>query len=81
MCLAVPARVVALPSVGVGVVELDGVRREVSLELVPEVEVGDYVVVHVGYALSRLDVEQAEATLAAFAALAAVERDDDALPR
>ncbi len=78
VCLAVPARVVELRGEGVGVVELDGLRREVNLELVPEARVGDYVVIHVGYALSRIDTAEAAATLAAFSAL---EREDDALPR
>ncbi len=65
MCLAVPARVV---EIGAGedqaVVSLGGVRREVSLALVDGVEVGDYLLVHVGYALSRIDPDEAQRTLA-----------------
>jgi hydrogenase expression/formation protein HypC len=49
------------------IVELDGVRKQISLALVEEVAVGDHVIVHVGYALSRLDTEEAERTLALFA--------------
>ena len=48
-------------------VDLGGVRKEISLALVDEVAVGDYVIVHVGYALSVLDPEEAEKTLALFA--------------
>jgi len=65
MCLAVPACVV---EIGAGedlaLVSLGGVRREVSLALVDGVEVGDYLLVHVGYALSRIDRDEAERTLA-----------------
>ncbi len=45
-------------------IDLDGVQKEISLELLDDVAVGDYVVVHVGYALGRLDPEEAERTLA-----------------
>ena len=68
MCLALPARVVSVDDDDGGVVELGGVRRRVSFSLVDGVQVGDHVIVHVGYALTRLDPEEAEATLAAFAA-------------
>jgi len=67
MCLAIPAKVVELRADGQGVVDLGGVRKEVSLELVEGIVLGDYVIVHVGYALSRLDPEEAERTLALFA--------------
>jgi len=46
-----------------GVVELSGVKREVSLMLLPEAEVGEYVLVHAGYAIARVDQEEAEETL------------------
>lgn len=64
MCLAVPARVVQLPAPDQAVVDLDGVRKTISLAMVDDVAVGDYVIVHVGFALRKLDVEEAEATLA-----------------
>jgi hydrogenase expression/formation protein HypC len=67
MCLAIPAQVVALLDNDGAVVELGGVRKEISLALVDGVAVGDYVIVHVGYALSRLDPEEAEKTLQLFA--------------
>lgn len=69
MCLALPARVVALRGAESALIDLGGVQKEVSIALVPEVRVGDYVIVHVGYAIGMLDVDEAEATLALFAAL------------
>jgi len=51
------------------VIDLGGVRKQVSLALVPEAVVGDYVIVHVGYAISKLDPEEAQRTLALFAQL------------
>ncbi len=67
MCLAIPARVVELHDNDNAVVELGGVRKEISLALVDGVVVGDYVIVHVGYALNRLDPDEAEKTLQLFA--------------
>ncbi len=64
MCLALPARVVEIHGEQHAVVELGGVRKTISLALVDGVAVDDYVIVHVGYALTRLDPAQAEATLA-----------------
>jgi hydrogenase expression/formation protein HypC len=49
------------------IVDLGGVRKDVSLALVDGVQVGDYVIVHVGYALNKLDAEEAQRTLALFA--------------
>ena len=67
MCLAIPARVVELNENDVAIVDLGGVRKDVSLALVEDVKVGDYVILHVGYALTRLDPEEAEKTLALMA--------------
>ncbi|MEI6733344.1 MAG: HypC/HybG/HupF family hydrogenase formation chaperone [Comamonadaceae bacterium] len=72
MCLALPVRVVEIGSGAdsdQAVVDLGGVRKEISLALLDGVQVGDYVILHVGYALSRLDPEEAEKTLALFAEL------------
>jgi hydrogenase expression/formation protein HypC len=68
MCLALPVRVVELTDGDNAVVDLGGVRKEISLALVEGVAVGDYVILHVGYALTRLDPQEAERTLATFAA-------------
>ncbi len=67
MCLAIPARVVEVTENDQAIVDLGGVRKDVSLALVEGVQVGDYVIVHVGYALTRLDPEEAEKTLALMA--------------
>jgi len=70
MCLALPMRVERLMTDELAVVELDGVRKTISLALVDDVKEGDYVIVHVGYALTRLDPDEAQKTLALFAELA-----------
>lgn len=67
MCLAIPVKVVAIGADDSAIVDLGGVRKEVSLALLDGVQVGDYVILHVGYALTRLDPEEAEKTLALFA--------------
>ena len=69
MCLAIPAQVVELRDGDNAVVDLAGVRKEISLALVDDVAVGDYVIVHVGFALNKLDPEEAAQTLALFAEL------------
>jgi hydrogenase expression/formation protein HypC len=67
MCLALPGRVIAVEDgQGVekrGLVDFDGVRLQVNLDLVPETQEGDYVIVHVGFAISRLDEAAALETL------------------
>ena len=67
MCLALPAKVVALLESDAALIDVDGVRKRISLALVDGVAPGDYVVVHVGYALTRLDPAEAARTLALFA--------------
>jgi hydrogenase expression/formation protein HypC len=64
MCLALPARVVELRADDQALVDLGGVRKEVSLALVPQAQLGDYVIVHVGFALGMIDPEEARQTLA-----------------
>jgi len=70
MCLAIPVRVVELGFDEMAIGDLDGIRKEISLALVDGVGVGDYVILHVGYALARLDADEAERTLALFASAA-----------
>lgn len=70
MCLALPARVVALGADHQATVDLGGVRKTVSVELTPEVAVGEYVIVHVGHAIGVIDADEAERTLALFAEMA-----------
>lgn len=72
MCLALPVRVVEMgagPTGDWALVNLGGVTKEISLALLDGVEVGDYVILHVGYALSKLDPEEAAKTLALFSQL------------
>jgi len=69
MCLAIPCRVVELLADDMAMIDVSGMRKEISLALVDGVGVGDYVIVHVGYALTRLDPEEADKTLALFAEL------------
>jgi hydrogenase expression/formation protein HypC len=65
MCLGIPAQIVELvdTQAGIAKAEISGVRRDVSIALCPEAQVGDWVLVHVGFALSRIDEEQARETL------------------
>jgi len=67
MCLAIPARVLELLPNDEGLIDVGGVRKRISLELVTGVVPGDYVIVHVGYALQRVDPDEAARTLALFA--------------
>ncbi|MFU2486421.1 HypC/HybG/HupF family hydrogenase formation chaperone [Thauera sp. WH-1] len=79
MCLAIPALVVELLAGDACRVELGGIRKEVSLALVDGVAVGDYVIVHVGYALTRLDPDEAAETLALLAAAGERAPADDSV--
>jgi hydrogenase expression/formation protein HypC len=66
MCLAVPGKILSTEQVGdsrLARVQFGGITREAHLDLVPEAQVGDYVVVHVGFAISRVDEEEAQRTL------------------
>ncbi|WP_455245307.1 HypC/HybG/HupF family hydrogenase formation chaperone [Petrachloros mirabilis] len=68
MCLAVPGQVVAIENdpLRTGTVSFAGVTKTVSLAMVPDVRVGDYVIVHVGFAISRLDETAARRSLALY---------------
>jgi len=68
MCLAIPAEIVEIdPTLDSATVSLEGVKKEISLALVEGISVGDFVLVHVGYALSKVSREEAEKTLALMA--------------
>ena len=69
MCLAIPALVVELLPDDMARIDLDGMCKDISLALTENVAVGDYVIVHVGYALQKLDPQEAAETLALFAEL------------
>lgn len=73
MCLALPARVVSLLDDGQAIVDLGGVKKEISIALTPEARIDDYVIVHVGHAIGLIHPEEAQRTLALFAELGALE--------
>ena len=80
MCLAIPARIEQLIPGDSAIVNLGGVRKEISLALVEDAAPGDYVIVHVGYALQKLDQAEAERTLAMFDELSALNEMPDGSP-
>ena len=78
MCLAIPGKVEEISTDGlirVGRVNFGGVVKNVCLDYVPEVEVGDYTIVHVGFALSKIDRESAEETLEIFRQMGALDEE------
>lgn len=75
MCLAIPACVEQLTAQNHAIVNLSGVRKEISLALVEDIVPGDYVIVHVGFALQKLDPLEAERTLAMFAEISALDNN------
>lgn len=66
MCLAIPSRVIAIAENLQATIDIAGVRRCVALDLVPDARIGDYVIVHAGFAIQRLDEEEAQQTLKLF---------------
>lgn len=72
MCLAVPGKITRIDG-AMGEVELAGVKRSVSLLLVPDAKVGDYVLVHVGFAIQVVDEDEARQTLSLLEEMAAYE--------
>ena len=76
MCLAIPAQVIEILEYDQAIVDMGGVRKPISTVLLEEVAVGDYVIVHVGYALNRLDPDEAAETLRLFAEMAEVISDE-----
>jgi hydrogenase expression/formation protein HypC len=84
MCLAVPGRILSIAEVdGVPMAEVDfgGVRKTVCLQYVPDAAIGEYVVVHVGFAIQRLDEESARQTLADFERMGVLEEEFGEVPR
>lgn len=70
MCLAIPAKIIEINN-GVATIELGGVTRKASLILLPSASMGDYVLVHAGFAISLVDEREAAKTLSLFAELSA----------
>ena len=80
MCLAIPGKIIEIQDVEglrAGRVQFGGIVRQVSLHFVPEANVGDYVMVHVGFAISMVDAEEAERTYKLLEEIGALE---DELP-
>ena len=76
MCLAIPGKVISIGmenDLRIGRVQFGGIVRETSLDFVPEAEVGDYVMVHVGFAISKVDAEEAERTYELLEEMGALE--------
>ncbi len=73
MCLAVPGQIIEVSSEDslqrTGIIDFSGVRKQVSLAYLPEAQLGDYVIVHAGFASAVIDAAEAQASLAAFAEL------------
>ena len=69
MCLAIPAQITALQPPDRATVVLSGTQKDISVALLDEVAVGDFVVVHVGFAIAKLDQDEANALLADWAAM------------
>lgn len=81
MCLGIPGRIVEIGPEGLmrmGKVDFGGIVREVCLAYVPEAGVGDYVIVHVGFAISQLDKEEAHETLKLMAEMGILELELEA---
>ena len=67
MCLSIPSKIVVIDEDNVATVDTMGVKRQVSLDLMPdEVAVGDYILIHVGFAMSKIDEEEALQSLEAY---------------
>lgn len=79
MCLGIPGKIIETTNgdalMRMGKVDFGGIKREVCLAYVPEAEVGDYVIVHVGFAISRVDEEEAQQTFQLLAEAGILEQE------
>lgn len=66
MCLAVPSKIVEIKDNNIAVVDVGGVKKEILIDLLDEVKVGEYVLLHAGFAIQKLDEEEAKKTLEIF---------------
>lgn len=78
MCLGIPARVIQLHGSGLGKVDYLGTKVRVNFSLLEDVKLGDWVIVHAGFAISKLDEEEAQETLSLLREIAAKEDDREA---
>jgi hydrogenase expression/formation protein HypC len=79
MCLAVPMRLVELTGEGIGKVDAGGVRTDVSLAMIPDARVGDFLIVHAGFGIEILDESEAQIRLDLFRELAAATANEEDL--
>ena len=80
MCLAIPGKVLEIDTAAspvMGKVSFGGVKKDVCLELVPDVKIGDYVIVHVGFALNILNEEEAQETLKIIEQMGNIEDNEE----
>ena len=73
MCLAIPVKVEKLLEDNMAQVDIGGVKKEISIALIDDLNIGDYVIMHVGYALNKIDIVEAEKTLDLFAEMGVLE--------
>lgn len=73
MCLAIPAKIVEMTEDDNAIVSLEGVKKEISLALVADAKIGDFVLIHVGYALNTVSPEEAEKTLKLMAEMSVID--------
>ena len=82
MCIAVPCQIVKFiddeKKLALG--DFIGIKREINVQLIEDIKVGDYCIVHVGYAIQKLDVEEALASIETFKEYLAFEKDLDSVP-
>ncbi|NNF53777.1 MAG: HypC/HybG/HupF family hydrogenase formation chaperone [Acidimicrobiales bacterium] len=81
MCLAVPGQIVEVRlerGTPMATIDFDGIRKEICLAYLPEMQVGDYAIVHVGFAISKVDENAAKETLKMFRQLGTLQRELDA---
>jgi len=76
MCLAIPMKLVEIKSSGIGVTELNGAKYDVDLSITPDVEQGDYLIVHAGFAIEKLDRKEADERIKLFEGMAAMYKSD-----
>lgn len=75
MCLAMPAQITQRKEGNIAIVNLGGIEKEISTALVDDIKVGDYVIIHVGYALTKLNETEAKKTLALFSEMEALDAE------
>ena len=77
MCLAIPVKVEKILADDTAIVDIGGVKKEISVALIEDLSIGDYVIMHVGYALNKIDPEEAAKTLALFSEMGVLEQAID----